>query len=298
MSSVSPVRSSPTTPSRSQHSHGSSRTSPVHRSIQRSPRRLHQLVVYEDTPVIATPPRKKHKTALSQEEMLRRFTDQEIIGVFILSSTLSSRFISIFDIDLESKRLLSDVYQHYDFSIECDQGANTITHIFTCKYGDSKHKTIRRLHAKVHEGTTNLRRSAAHCDERHQVTHQALVQGSATVSTNVSMLYSASRHRAILAMWCATSARLPRMIMDKYHAMEVSFLRPGTTLPSEKTVARDMKLLHAGLATQAKDILVVSCSLLLSYQSLIPLFSAGVAGFMPVLTDGPAQLHLLFLILT
>jgi hypothetical protein len=154
----------------------------------------------------------------------------------------------------EITRLHSEAYNHYVLTIARDHATKSLIHVMSCRHDHPKHQTYKRLRSKVHEGTSNLQRAADTCNRRRNVTMTHAMQ---VVEHTTTGSYTPARHRAIAALWGATSARPLRMMFDKYHRMEVELLRPGTTLPSESTTARDMKLLHRELAIQVKGFFQV-----------------------------------------
>ncbi|KAI0045689.1 hypothetical protein FA95DRAFT_1495156, partial [Auriscalpium vulgare] len=100
-------------------------------------------------------------------------------------------------------------------------------------------------------GTTNMYNNAKRCDE---------VRGIRTSSSDTTdtIPYSPAAHRAVIALRSATSQRPFNMVADKYYAMEVNMLRPGTPLPAPTTVSEDIKALHVGLASDVKEYFSVS----------------------------------------
>jgi hypothetical protein len=105
---------------------------------------------------------------------------------------------------------------------------------------------------KTSHGTSNLTKSAQFCDARRGIVDVEGIAVSPTVGP-----YTEARHRAIIALRCATSTRSAHMVTDKYYQKEVQLLRPGTSLPSEHTVSRDMKALHLALAKEGKAYFMV-----------------------------------------
>ncbi|KAG9081714.1 hypothetical protein FRC06_005430, partial [Ceratobasidium sp. 370] len=65
--------------------------------------------------------------------------------------------------------------------------------------------------------------------------------------------YSEAQHRAILALWSAHSHRSFESLTDKFHRMEVEYLRPGTHLPSSSTISRDVRAIHAKYAPKVRE---------------------------------------------
>jgi hypothetical protein len=161
----------------------------------------------------------------------------------------------------------STVYDHFNITLERKGSgdATKLIHIFTCKYGSKDHPVQRRERAKAGRGTTNLARTIATCD--------AARGHLAAISTPAGMPlvgeYTQARHRAIVALRCATSARPAHVVADKYYLMEVECLRPGTIPPSPIMVSRDIHLLHEQIAVFARAYFVVSDLIFHRVPSLI-----------------------------
>ncbi|EIN05206.1 hypothetical protein PUNSTDRAFT_36609, partial [Punctularia strigosozonata HHB-11173 SS5] len=51
--------------------------------------------------------------------------------------------------------------------------------------------------------------------------------------------YSPLRHRALIALRCASSHRSFNSVLDADYRAKVEMLRPGTVLPSPLTILRD-----------------------------------------------------------
>ena len=122
---------------------------------------------------------------------------------------------------------------------------------FECKYGNLEHQPWDRGRKKSGNGTTHLKRKAEACDKQRLglVAHN---HGTEEPTPNIQ-LYSEAYHRAILATWSAASHRSFESLVDHFHQMEVSYLRPGTSLPSSITISRDVKAIHAKYAPRIKD---------------------------------------------
>lgn len=164
-------------------------------------------------------------------------------------------FIVTIEAALESYR--SDVYSHYIFEV-CRVHNNTVTppapyeivFKFSCKYYDSDHTPHYRARTKTGHGTSTLHDGADRCDTRRLIS---------TVSTTPSPpAYSKATHRALLAVWSAHSHRSFNSLTDKFHRMEVEYLRPGTTLPASSTISRDVKVVHARYAPRVRQYFQVS----------------------------------------
>lgn len=75
-----------------------------------------------------------------------------------------------------------------------------------------------------------------------------------TASTNKPLLsYSHSGHRALIAARCASSRRPFNSVTDPYYIQEVEMLRPGTKLPTPRTVSRDVNTMYKFGAEVVRD---------------------------------------------
>ncbi|KAF8593505.1 hypothetical protein BDV93DRAFT_409159, partial [Ceratobasidium sp. AG-I] len=99
-------------------------------------------------------------------------------------------------------------------------------------------------------GTTVLLERAKECDDRRRIVPVASADDS---GTTVGAVYSKKTHRALLALWSAHSHRSFDSLTDKFHQMEVEYLRPGTKLPASVTISRDIKTIHIKFAPKVKE---------------------------------------------
>ncbi|KAJ7654258.1 hypothetical protein B0H17DRAFT_956989, partial [Mycena rosella] len=60
--------------------------------------------------------------------------------------------------------------------------------------------------------------------------------------------YNEVQHHTITAIWCAANKCSFASQDDKWYRLEVELLRPRTTPPSSKIVARDMEILYSEYA--------------------------------------------------
>lgn len=151
----------------------------------------------------------------------------------------------------------SPAWPHYNVRVEKVMGTvlgkPTRSHIlfhFECKYGSKTHKAFQRARLNTSAGTTAILHSAEDCDRERGV----LV----LPKQNKPEPYSLAFHRALLALWGACSHRSFDSLTDKFHQQEVEYLRPGTKLPSSKTLSRDIKLIHAQFVPKIKEYFMVS----------------------------------------
>jgi hypothetical protein len=137
----------------------------------------------------------------------------------------------------------SEVYNHYNITLRRDFDPITnkrtaIMFVFTCKTHPDTHIVQYRPRMKTGEGTNNLRVSQNLCHSRHG-------EGGSTQQKSASTIpYSASAHRALIAMRCAKNHRPFNMVTDEEYLIEVDMLRPGTKPPSPATISRDIGALY------------------------------------------------------
>ncbi|KAJ4497317.1 hypothetical protein C8R41DRAFT_759714, partial [Lentinula lateritia] len=108
------------------------------------------------------------------------------------------------------------------------------------------------------DGTHTLLTKARNCDQKRRV---PAVLGSIGP---LQLSYSPAAHRTVLVMRCASSFRPFYAVNDHWYQVEVEMLRPGTLIPSAKTLSRDTKLLYENGAQQLQRYLLVHCLLLIS----------------------------------
>lgn len=70
--------------------------------------------------------------------------------------------------------------------------------------------------------------------------------------------FSLAAYRANIALWCAKSNCPTSIVQDEYYINQIHLLRPGTAIPSQHTVGRDLLRLHNKLAIGAKKHFKVS----------------------------------------
>ncbi|KAG9079673.1 hypothetical protein FRC06_007593 [Ceratobasidium sp. 370] len=159
-------------------------------------------------------------------------------------------------IDAADESWRSTAYGHYN--VEVCRVYNNLTDPpvpyeivfkFSCKYHHPDHAPHYRSRTKTGDGTTKLRKGAEKCSQRH-LGHSA---DDTATSEVVVPPYSEAKHRAILALWSAHSHRSFASLTDKFHRMEVEYLRPGTTLPSSSTISRDVKTIYAKYAPRVRE---------------------------------------------
>ncbi|QRV99835.1 AC transposase [Ceratobasidium sp. AG-Ba] len=137
----------------------------------------------------------------------------------------------------------SSVYKHYDSYLDRiydEHGSpSRLVFRFECKYKHPSHSVQFRDRMRTGDGTRNLRTTAQTCDARWGVT-QSLAPQSHYFSS-----YSEARHRVLIALRCAQNKRSFNSVDDDLYKQEVHLLRPGTILPSSRTVSRDTQVLYA-----------------------------------------------------
>ncbi|KAJ6600176.1 hypothetical protein B0H10DRAFT_1923910 [Mycena sp. CBHHK59/15] len=85
-------------------------------------------------------------------------------------------------------------------------------------------------------GTGNLSKTSAKCDKTHSVS------GDSNKNTQQDLhdpcpAYTPAHHHALVTLHCASSHRPFNAVWDPYYLEEVELLRPGTKVPSPRTVS-------------------------------------------------------------
>ena len=145
----------------------------------------------------------------------------------------------------------SSVYNHYNITVRRDEDGKTFYYVFSCKYNHPGHQVLERARMKNGNGTTNLKNANDRCDR---------ARGVHAPETNHALSapqYSPARHRALIALRCAVHNRPVNSVNDALYHEEVQLLRPGTIIPSDITVARDITFLYHNLAKRVKKYFVV-----------------------------------------
>ena len=93
------------------------------------------------------------------------------------------------------------------------------------------------------QGTSNLSRSIAQCKKKRGVHGNSPANAQQTLQGSVSK-FTEVHHRAIVALRCAASHHAFNMVNDPFYKQEVELLRPGTKIPSPRTVSRDIQTLY------------------------------------------------------
>lgn len=112
---------------------------------------------------------------------------------------------------------------------------------------------------KSSQGTTNLTRSSKKCRERRGINEEGTKNAQQDLHKSVSK-YTPARHRAMIALRCASSHRPFNSIADPYYLQEIELLRPGTSVPSPSTVARDVQTLYQEGSRHVKNYFKVCMS--------------------------------------
>jgi hypothetical protein len=95
------------------------------------------------------------------------------------------------------------------------------------------------------QGTTNLRQTLTQCCLRRGVGKASGSSANAQQDLHNSVSrYNPIRHRAIIALRCASSHRAFQMVSDPYYKKEVELLCPGTVILGPLTVSHDVKLVY------------------------------------------------------
>ncbi|KAI0061953.1 hypothetical protein BV25DRAFT_1804976 [Artomyces pyxidatus] len=83
--------------------------------------------------------------------------------------------------------------------------------------------------------------------------------GAQQTLTNTISKYTPARHRALLAMRCARSKRPFNSVLDPDYQAEVELLRPGTVIPSPRTISEDVKAIYKSVSQKVKEYFSVCC---------------------------------------
>ena len=146
----------------------------------------------------------------------------------------------------ERKKWKSSAYDHYSVSLERlynpDRSKFKLCFKFTCRFDPVNHIQYRDR-MMTGQGTSNLSCSIAQCEKKHGVHGNSPANAQQTLQGSVSK-FTEVRHRAIVALRCAASHRAFNMVNDSFYKQEVELLRPGTKIPSPRTVSRDIQMLY------------------------------------------------------
>ncbi|KAF8606681.1 hypothetical protein BDV93DRAFT_437436 [Ceratobasidium sp. AG-I] len=112
--------------------------------------------------------------------------------------------------------------------------------------------------------TQNLLGSAIMCD-KHSGTQSDLTLSLLPVTSGE--VYSAAKHKAIIALRCAQNKRPFNSIADELYKQEVELLHLGTSIPTPQTVSHDIYTIYAGAADGVKNYFNVrACSSILYFS--------------------------------
>jgi hypothetical protein len=220
--------------------------SPMAHSASTSLRRRsieHQVTIeeYDQTSPSPSPvthePRKKQKSKHTDDGGVWDQPDAVILGA--INKIMMPEQQLIHTIAMDRRPWFSHVCDHYEVKLHRVVATRTLYHRFVCKHGDRHHTPIDRLRMKASNGTANLGKSAENCNTRRGIVDAQCTKDSPEVGP-----YSEARHRTIIALRCASSSQAAHLVTDNWYQKEVELLRPGTSIPSEHTVSRDLKLLH------------------------------------------------------
>ncbi|KAJ6537535.1 hypothetical protein DFH09DRAFT_930744 [Mycena vulgaris] len=102
------------------------------------------------------------------------------------------------------------------------------------------------------QGTGNLGKTSTKCDKTRGVSGDSNKNAQQDLHRSVSR-YTPARHRALVALRCASSHRPFNAVRDPYYLEEVELLRPGTKVPSPRTVSRDIHTLYLAGSKMVKE---------------------------------------------
>jgi hypothetical protein len=157
------------------------------------------------------------------------------------------------------------VYNHYQISLERQYSGirqdkpGTLTFVFTCRHDPATHKPHRRKRMQSSQGTGNLGKGEKDCNARRGVNGDTNKNAQQDLFGSVSR-YTPARHRALIALRCASSHRPFNSVADPYYLEEVELLRAGTKVPAPITVSRDVQILYREGAKKVKEYFKVSSS--------------------------------------
>lgn len=181
----------------------------------------------------------------------------------------------------------SPAYRHYNIYLNrvLDTYGNPhhLSFRFECKHNRPSHLPQFRDRLKTGNGTQNLLSSAKTCDSRWGVTQPP------TSSPHFFSGYSEARHRVLIALRCAQNKRAFNSVADKLYQQEVELLRPGTMLPSPKTVSRDIQTIYASAAGGVREYLQVCSNIILYCRAALfsnQYLSQNVSGALHLAIDG------------
>jgi hypothetical protein len=211
--------------------------------------------------VITEPTKRRKGNCAGQSDIdVWDLTDAEIICTFSDSYILTSAHLCAAAARAQWK---SKVYDHYSVSLVRDLRPNgtpgSLCFKFECRCDPVKHHAQFRQREKTASGTSNLDRTAKACNERRGLGKpEDTSKGAQQTLGNSISTYSEAKHRALIALRCASSHRPFRSVKDPFYVHEVEMLRPGTKLPSPSTVSRDVCALYDRGAHFVKDYFAVS----------------------------------------
>lgn len=152
----------------------------------------------------------------------------------------------------------SPEYAHYTVSLQrhskSDGSPDYLEFVFTCRHDPTTHKPSTRRRMKTSDGTNNLKRGNLACLRKRKVVADGDSNAGAqqTLYKTVSK-YTKAAHRALIAMRCAVSKRPFHSVADPLYLAEVELLRPGTDVPHETTVSRDVRHIYEDGAVLVRD---------------------------------------------
>ena len=159
-------------------------------------------------------------------------------------------------------------------------------YLFTCKTHPQHHSGPHsRSRSATSTGTKNLLNGMRQCFSRQGVS-QAPTSGPPVLE------YTASNHRALIAIRCAKNSRPINEILDEEYRQEVQMLRPGAVVPHPTTVASDLLHLYMDLSLFVVSYFAVCNLFFFSDQFLISLIRNSHSAYTLHLMDGH---HLLLL---
>ncbi|KAF8599444.1 hypothetical protein BDV93DRAFT_425937, partial [Ceratobasidium sp. AG-I] len=95
------------------------------------------------------------------------------------------------------------------------------------------------------EGTQNLKQAVRRCDARRGVPD--------SLATNLPIVFSQSRFRAMLAIWTAVNHRPFHTLSDPLFIEIVRLLRADASVPTPHTVSNDLARIYNQVAVSIQE---------------------------------------------
>jgi hypothetical protein len=163
----------------------------------------------------------------------------------------------------DRKQWKSKAYDHFNIKLErhldADGEPHHLEYKFSCRFDPTNHGHHVRKRMATGHGTQNLNRGIDQCLKNRNLDKGADSHAGAqqTLHKTIST-YTPSAHRALIALHCAVSKRPFEIVRDPHYMKEVEMLRPGTVLPSPRTVSRDVNDIYKDGSVAVREYFSVS----------------------------------------